>query len=377
MARVNTLRFTNNTRAILPLLMGFILGPGLSLVASALTGPPVTHPTRDEQTVFTITKQATPQNTLQNALITTTPEQHIARARQALLDFQRSANPRLLGDAQRELAGVSAEDYTPDFYLYRASLRQSLHQFSAAIADLAELSKLQPNNFHAQMMRFNIAFVSGDTVVADLACDKLANASKDLYTASCRQLLRAAATENVVEAEAAYHELKTAMAKAGPLADRQALSWASGSLADIAERAGRDDAAQLWQLVLSMNPDDVYARARLAALKLATNNNAAVLALTGQYLAVDSLAVLHAIAARRQGGGEQLISVLRERFNEALWRGEVLHKRAYAQFLLDIESKPAAALLWAQNNWQEQREWPDTQLLIRARRAAVQAENSQ
>ncbi|MDF1691195.1 MAG: hypothetical protein P1U47_02390 [Zhongshania sp.] len=371
------MRFTNNTRAILPLLMGFILGPGLSLVASALTGPAVTHPTRDEQTVFTITKQATPQNTLQNSLLATTPEQHIARAKQALLDFQRSANPRFLGNAQRELAGVLAADYSADFYLYRASLRQSLHQFSAASADLAVLGKLQPNNFHAHMMRFTIAFVSGDEAGAELACQTLAKVNDDLYAASCRQLLRAAHAEELGEIEAAYRTLKTAMAKAGPLADRQALSWASGSLADIAERAGRDDAAQLWQLVLSMNPDDVYARARLAALKLAANDDAAVLILTKAYLAVDSLAVLNAIAARRQGGGEQIISLLRERFNEALWRGEVLHKRAYAQFLLDIESKPAAALMWAKNNWQEQREWPDTQLLARAKRAVAQAENSQ
>ena len=367
MARVVNLRVENNTRAILSLLLKLILWPilwfCLTPAVYALTGPVVTHPTSDEQIVFTITNQNTAKDVVVNAL----PEQHISRAKQALLDFQASANPRFLGDAQRELAGIVAADYTADFYLYRASLRQSLHQFADAGADLDILAKLQPNNFQAQMMRFTIAFVTGDYPSAALACEKLQGLNSNLYVASCRAQLRAAGIAS--EAESAYRELKNAMARAGALGDRQALIWATGSLADIAERAGRDDAAQLWQLVLSMNADDVYARARLASLKLASTDNTAVMALTKDYVAVDSLAVLNAIAARREGGGDLSISQLRERFNEALWRGEVLHKRAYAQFLLDIEANPVAALKWAENNWLEQREWPDAQLLTRARRA--------
>ncbi|WP_373083230.1 hypothetical protein, partial [Zhongshania sp.] len=257
-----------------------------------------------------------------------------------------------------------------DFYLYRASLKQSLHQFAQASADLDVVAELDPHHFQAQMMRFTIAFVRGNYAVAELACEELQGLGSKLYVASCRQHLRVVQNEN--EAELAYLALQAAMAKAGALADRQALIWAAGSLADIAERVGRNDAAQLWQLVLSMNANDVYARARLAALKLAAKDNAAVIGLTADYLAVDSLAVLHAIAARRLGGGEALIGSLRERFDEALWRGEVIHKRAYAQYLLDIEDAPEEAILWAEKNWQEQREWPDVQLLARAQRAVAE-----
>ncbi len=367
-ARVATLRVGNSTRAILPLLWGLIFGSGFTSVVHALTGPVVVHPNSDEQIVFTFSKQNAADTAVINSFESTAAEQHIARAKQALLGFQASANPRFLGDAQRELAGVAEVDYGADFYLYRASLRQSLHQFSQASADLDLVAQMQPDNFQAQMMRFTIAFVIGDYSAAELACEKLQGLNNDLYVAACRQHVRAA--QRPSEAESAYLDLKSAMASAGALADRQALAWAAGSLADIAERAGRDDAAQLWQWVLSMNANDAYARARLAALKLAAEDYAAVIALTADHLTVDSLAVLNAIAARHQGGGEALISQLRERFSEALWRGEVLHKRAYAQFLLDIDDTPSAALTWAERNWQDQREWPDAQLLARAQRAA-------
>lgn len=370
MARVISLRVVKRARAIAIPLWMLILGPilwlGLTSKVHALTGPEVAHPDNDEQIIFIISNQ----NSAKDVLVSAVPEQHLSRAKQALLDFQRSANPRYLGDAQRELAAISAADYTADFYLYRASLKQSLHQFAQASADLDVVAELDPGNFQAQMMRFTIAFVSGNYAVAELACEGLQGLGSKLYVASCRQHLRVVQNEN--EAELAYLALQAAMAKAGALADRPALIWAAGSLADIAERAGRNDAVQLWQLVLSMNANDVYARARLAALKLAANDNAAVIGLTADYLGIDSLAVLSAIAARRQGGGEALIGSLRERFDEALWRGEVLHKRAYAQYLLDIEGAPEEAILWAEKNWQEQREWPDAQLLARAQRAVAE-----
>ena len=91
-------------------------------------------------------------------------------------------------------------------------------------------------------------------------------------------------------------------------------------------------------------------------------------------MAVDALAVSAAIAQKQLGEGEQLIAMLRKRFDEALWRGEILHKRAYAQFLLDIEQDAQAALVMAEENWAHQREWPDEVILARARAASRGAE---
>ncbi len=61
---------------------------------------------------------------------------------------------------------------------------------------------------------------------------------------------------------------------------------------------------------------------------------------------------------------------MRERFDEALWRGSDLHRRDYARFLLDIENRPGEALDYALTNWRDQREAADTRLLLRAAQRA-------
>ena len=78
--------------------------------------------------------------------------------------------------------------------------------------------------------------------------------------------------------------------------------------------------------------------------------------------------MLRAIALQATGSGQakSLVESLDERFTEARWRGNLLHQRDYARFLLDIQQQPDAALAYAQENWQSQREPMDTRLLLRA-----------
>ena len=67
---------------------------------------------------------------------------------------------------------------------------------------------------------------------------------------------------------------------------------------------------------------------------------------------------------------DALAAQLQQRFDEAKWRGEVLHKRTLAEYLLYVADRPAEALQVARDNWQSQREWPDRQLLLAAERAS-------
>ena len=55
-------------------------------------------------------------------------------------------------------------------------------------------------------------------------------------------------------------------------------------------------------------------------------------------------------------------------------RGDAVHRREQARFLLDVERQPAQALAAAQENWQVQREPEDVLMLLRAARAADQAQ---
>jgi formylmethanofuran dehydrogenase subunit B len=53
-------------------------------------------------------------------------------------------------------------------------------------------------------------------------------------------------------------------------------------------------------------------------------------------------------------------------------RGEAVHRREQARFLLDVDPRPAEALAAAQENWQVQREPDDALILLRAAQAAGQ-----
>lgn len=327
----------------------------------AVEGPKIYQPSHDEAIVFRISSSLAKLASDSAS----TPQQHLDAAKQALLLFRNTANPRFLGDVERELAAVPNSERSSKFYLYRASLRQSLHLFDEALADLKLISGMRSDTLESLMMQYTIAFVSGNYQAAKQACSALKKYENNLYAASCEQQLQAVTGD----ATTAYHQLKAAMAEFGVLSDPQALSWASGTLADIAERADRDDVLTLWQLALQLNRDDLYTRARLSAILLAQGNYQQVMSLTEEYTAVDALAVHRAIAQQYLGEAAELIAILRERFDEALWRGEVLHKRAYAQFLLDVEQQPQAALAMAEQNWEHQREWPDAVILSRARDA--------
>ena len=328
---------------------------------SGIGGPEVYQPSDDETIVFLLGSSLAIAASDSNS----TPQQHLDAARQALVLFRDTANPRFLGAAERELAAIPNAERSAQFYAYRASLRQSLHLFDDAIADLNTISDMKADNLESLMMRFTITFVTGNYQAAGQACSALKKYGNNLYVASCTQQLQAVTGD----ANTAYSELKHAMAEFGVFGDRPALIWASGTLADIAERAGREDTLGLWQLALQLNRDDLYTRARLASVLLNQGDYQQVISLTEDYLAVDALAVSRAIAQQHLGEGAALTRILRERFDEALWRGEILHKRAYAQFLLDVQHQPQAALAMAEKNWEHQREWPDVVILLRAREA--------
>jgi hypothetical protein len=55
-------------------------------------------------------------------------------------------------------------------------------------------------------------------------------------------------------------------------------------------------------------------------------------------------------------------------------RGDSVHRREQARFLLDVSHQPAAALAAAQENWQVQREPEDILILLRAAHDAHQGQ---
>jgi hypothetical protein len=72
--------------------------------------------------------------------------------------------------------------------------------------------------------------------------------------------------------------------------------------------------------------------------------------------------------------GTQARSYLGNAFEVEEQRGEPVHRREQARYLLDIEHRPDAALRAAVENWKTQREPADILILLRAAQAAHRAD---
>jgi hypothetical protein len=137
------------------------------------------------------------------------------------------------------------------------------------------------------------------------------------------------------------------------------------TLAEIAIQQGKEAlAATHLRAVLQIDPDDAYARAKLADVLLPTAPAEASALLAG-YEAVDTLLVRRAIAEDRVKGPDaaKVIGAMRERFAAAAERGDQLHLREEAMFVLAVDADPDRALGLAKRNWQVQKELADARLL--------------
>jgi hypothetical protein len=141
----------------------------------------------------------------------------------------------------------------------------------------------------------------------------------------------------------------------------------------MAVRLGRDDDAQRWfQRDLNLVPTDFYVRAAYADLLLRLRRPADVLALLKGQESFEPLLLRVAIAQKELGdpGLAQSSARLRTAFTAELQRGESVHRREQARFLLEVEDQPKLSLAAALENWTVQREPDDVLVLVNAAKAA-------
>ncbi|WP_144778493.1 tetratricopeptide repeat protein [Marinobacter maritimus] len=298
------------------------------------------------------------------------PETMAREIQRLISEARRSGDPRFLGYAERLFNQQASQELNDPLLVLRATLAQSLHRFDAARQDLntvLDRSDAPAQRAQALLTLANIEMVQGQYDRARPLCEQLTTEYPGLIASSCHAQVAA----RTGSAKVAYDELATATRSLSNVSI-QGFLWAQGTLGDIAAQLGQGSAAGHWQQVLSQDPDDLYTRAQLADWYLQNENPRQALVVTEGYEAVDSLAVIRAIALHRVNHPDAaaLASRLRERFDEALWRGSMLHQRDLSRFELDIEQRPDAALQYAMANWTSQREPLDTRLALRAALAA-------
>jgi hypothetical protein len=157
----------------------------------------------------------------------------------------------------------------------------------------------------------------------------------------------------------------------------EARAWRYSELGEMAERLGNDAAAEHWfREGLQVAPQDFYMRTACADLLLRQQRAAETLELLSGYESMEPMLLRIAIAHEQlhDAAAVSADALLSNAFQVEEQRGESVHRREQARYLLDVSHQPVAALAAAQENWQVQREPDDILILLRAAHDAHQGQ---
>jgi Tfp pilus assembly protein PilF len=296
-------------------------------------------------------------------------ENAVALARKDIEESRARSDPRYLGYAQAALSPWWQEPSPPPAVLVlRATIRQSLHDFDAALADLDKVTAIAPNDAQAWITRSVVLTVLGRYDEARRSCAPLARLTSDLVVAVCEASIDAVTGS----ARAAYDRLDAALA-AAPGVSPPERAWGISTLGEIAVRLGRDaDAERHFVEALAIDPNDGYVLGAYADLLLDLGRASDAARLVASRTENDGLLLRLAMAetAMKSPAAEAHVELLRARFEASHLRGDSVHRREESRFELTLRGDARAALTLASANWNVQREPWDVRILLESALAA-------
>jgi tetratricopeptide (TPR) repeat protein len=276
-----------------------------------------------------------------------------------------TGDPRYAGYAQAALTPWWNLQQAPQAVLVlRATLRQRMHEFEPALADLETALEVNPRNIQARLTRATLLQVQGSYDRARDDCRVLQNLTQELVWTACLSTVDGV-TGQLRES---YVRLRAALDRS-PNPEPAVRGWVLTSLAEMAARAGMAaDAEMQFRAVLSLDSPDNYLLGAYADFLLDRGRFDDVAALLRDKTRVDPLLLRYALALQGQGSTElpARVEQLRDRFTASRLRGDRLHLREEARFTLQLLSAPEAALSLAQENWRLQKEPIDLRILLEA-----------
>lgn len=279
---------------------------------------------------------------------------------------------RNLGYADAVLAPwLKHQPAVPQALVLHATVQQSRHEFDAALATLDAALRASGADPQALLTQATILRVLGRYAEAGVACDRFSQLVEPRLAALCTETLHGLTGQ----LESAYQRLQ-GLSTQGWLDSEK--SWLYSELGEMAMRLGRDDDAVRWfQRDLALVPTDFYVRGAYADLLLRQGQPAAALSLLQGQESFEPLLLRIAIAQRQlqDRGLTQTRARLQAAFAAEQQRGEAVHRREQARFLLEVEQQPQPALAAARENWRLQREPDDALVLVAAARAAGKPED--
>jgi predicted Zn-dependent protease len=282
-------------------------------------------------------------------------------------------DPRYLGYAQAALGPWWNQPAPPDQVLVlRATLRQSTHQFPAALADLDQAVQRDSGNVQAWLTRATVQMVTGNLAAARTSCMRLYSRAPILVVQTC---LSSVGSVNG-QAAASYRQLQDARTR-HPLDAPGIDVWVDTLLAEMAERGGDAAGAEAhFRQAMSSGKPDSYLLGAYADFLLDHGRAPEAARLLKDKTRIDALLLRYALALQAMGLPEARLQVeaLRARFDAAMLRGDTVHQREQARFELALRKDPAAAVRLAKANWMVQKEPADLRLLADCALASGDAE---
>lgn len=291
---------------------------------------------------------------------------------QRYIEMGRSdGDPRYLGYAEAVLEPWwQIVDAPPTVVLLRASVKESRHDFQAALRDLDQLLKRYPDHAQAWLTRATIMAVIGRYQDALASCAKTLGAASALITATC--MANAASLSG--RAQTSYQLIKTELERprstAVPVTERL---WALTVLADICVRTNRiEEADKIFRAAQALDIHDVYLISAYADFLLDQKRYNDAYQLLKNDARVDGVLLRLALAQSKLNMPQaaQNIEALKIRFAANRLRGDELHLREEARFTLELLNEPNNALALAIKNWAVQKEPADLRILLEAALAA-------
>jgi tetratricopeptide (TPR) repeat protein len=274
---------------------------------------------------------------------------------------------RFLGYAENTLdSWMKQTPVQPRVLVLHATILQSRHDFTGSLNELNQVLKGNPDDPQAWLTRSTVLRVLGRYDEALDSCTHLASHTDPAVTTLCEQSLRAL----MGHLQEAYDTLTRVRFQ---VSTPELVAWRCSELGEMATHMGKDEDAERWfRQGLQLAPDDFYMRNALADLLLQHNRASETLQLLAGYETQEPMLLRISLAheALKDAQGEQARAYLGNAFDVEEQRGEPVHRREQARFLLDVEHQPAAALAAAQEDWKTQREPADILILLRAAQAA-------
>jgi len=283
-------------------------------------------------------------------------------ARRYIEQARIEGDPRYLGYAEAALAPWWKENQPPEQVLVlRATLRQSTHQFGAALADLDLAVKRDSDNVQAWLTRATVQMVTGDLAAARASCMRLYSRAPALVVQTCLSSVGSIAGD----AAASYRRLLELQARRPPDTPDIGI-WVQTLLAEMAARAGDDAAAEAhFRKALGFKEPDSYLLGAWSDFLLDHGRAQEVARLLKDKTRVDALLLRYALAltAMKSPEAAAQTAALGARFDAAQLRGDTVHRREQARFELALRGDAAAAVRLAKANWAVQKEPADLRIL--------------